>query len=590
MKRYFCLCLLVGLAFGLIVNPQAFGAKTLYDDFSGNFIDSSKWNESEFVREVAGGNLVSKVANNTSTLTARNNTFFQNPSSINSIQCDINPVVVNLDDGTSNRSFARIGGRFYNTQNSGTHEGDIFAAVYIGNRGSGLEAWWGVYESQDENGSTWIEIGSNALAVPGLTLGNFYTVKIDYNGTNGFAFTVAGVGESFTGPARLSASFSSYKGLETGAEGSSGNGYTSALFDNALVNNIAYDDFTNAPLNQDRWQSDEVIREIANNKLRLNKQGFNSTSQTNLRLVSDDIPYLETKVRIESGSKLSPGASGIARIQGYYYNDSRGPGSGQDYNGFEGDVFAQVRLELDYNGDLKAVVWVDRSNSNQTNFTTLFSQNFSTLIDFDTDYTLSIEFRKPMLIFKCNDETLLYKITTPIYTAFGEHRALRSRVYLDPGASGYIKAQFDDVYVDTEQAQATNDAAGEWDFSTSNSYVSGGVNCHSDAPHTGTATITQTGTNVTLVAHDDEADTTFDGIVSGGTYYLTTSIDEDGGTLITNVILALSSKTSGTGKVTYTWTDGIETCNGGFDIAFTKQAEQPVGGASMPWIPLLLGE
>lgn len=588
MQRYFYLCLLLGLAFGLIVNPRAIGAKILYDDFSGNLIDNSKWNENEFVREIAGGNLVSKVANNTSTPSARNYTPFQNPSSINSMECDINPVVINLDDGTSNRSFARIGGRFYNTQNSGTQEGDIFASVYIGNRGSGLEAWWGVYESQDESGSTWIEIGSNALAVPGLTLGNFYSVKIDYNGTNEFTFTVAGVTESFTGPLRLSAPFSSYKGLETGAEGSSGNGYISALFDNVLVNNVAYDDFTNAPLNQSRWQIYEVIREIANGRLRLNWQGSDSTSQISLRLISDDVPYLEAKVRIGSGSQVSIGATGVARIQGYYYNESRGPGSGQDYNQYEGDVFAQVRLVLDDNGDLKANAWVDRSNSDQTNFTTLFSQDFSTLIDFDTDYTLSIEFREPMLIFKCNDETLLYKITTPIYTPFGEHRMLRSRLYLDPGESGYIKAQFDDVYVDSEQAQATYDAAGEWDFSTSNTWVSGGGDCHPDDAHTGTATVTQTGTNVTMVVHDEGGDTSFDGIISDDTYYLTTSLNEDGGTQTTNVILTLSSKTSGAGKVTYTWTNGFETCNGGFDIAFAKQAEQPIKSASMPWIPLLL--
>lgn len=588
MKRHVNWFVFLSVVFFLIVNPQAFGAKTLYDDFSGNLIDNSKWNESEFVREVAGGNLVSKVANNTSTPTARNYTPFQNPSSINSIECDINPVVVNLDNGTSNRSFARIGGRFYNTQNSGTQEGDIFAAVYIGNRGSGIEAWWGVYESQDESGSTWIEIGSNALAVPGLTLGNFYAVKIEYNGANGFTFTVAGVSESFTGPARLSAPFSSYKGLETGAEGSSGNGYTSALFDNVLVNNVAYDDFTNAPLNPAKWQSYEEIREIANNKLRLNRQGFDAISQISSRLPANDLPYIESKVRIESGSQLSSGALGVARIQGYYYNDSRGPGSGQDYNQYEGDVFAQVRLVLDDNGDLKANAWVDRSNSNQTNFTTLFSQDFSTLIDFDTGYTLSIEFREPLLIFKCNDETLLYKITTPIYTPFGGHRMLRSRLYLDPGESGYIKTQFDDIYVDSEQAQATYDAAGEWDFSTSNTWVSGGVYCYPDDAHTGTLTVTQTGTNVTMVAHDEGGYTTFDGIISGDTYYLTTSLNEDGGTQITNVILTLSSKTSGAGKVIYTWTDGIETCNGGFDIAFTKQSEQPVGGASMPWIPLLL--
>ena len=576
MKRYLYWFLFLGLAFVLIFNTQAFAARVLYDDFSGNFIDSSKWNESEFVREVAGGNLVSKVANNTSTTSARNNTSFQNPSSINVIECDITAVVVNFDAGIGNKSFARISGRFYNTLNSGTQSGDIWAGVYIGDRGSGLEAWWEVHESLDDEGNTWGEKGSNTLTVPVLALGNPYTTKIEYDGANGFTFTVAGVSDSFTGPARQGAEFYSYKGLETGVYGSSGTGYASALFDNVFVNNAAYDNFSTAPLDQAKWSNDEEIREIANGKLRLNRLGFDEQSQISLSLPDYDVPYFESKVRIESGSVLSTGARGIARMQGYYYNDSRGPGSGQDYNQYEDNVFVQVLLQLEDNGDRKALAWVGRSNdANETTFTALFSQFFSTLINFDTDYTFSIEFRESMLIFKCNDETLLYKITTPIYTPFGEQRRLRSRVYLDPGESGYIKAQFDDVYVDTQQAQATYDAAGEWDFSTSNTWASGGAGCVPDDPNTGTVTITQTENNVTLVVHDADGDIMFDGIVSGDTYYLTTSLDEDGVTQTINIIFTPSSETSGTGKVTYYWTDGIETCDGGFDIAFTEQAGQP---------------
>jgi hypothetical protein len=30
----------------------------------------------------------------------------------------------------------------------------------------------------------------------------------------------------------------------------------------------------------------------------------------------------------------------------------------------------------------------------------------------------------------------------------GEHRLLRARVYLDTGVSGYVKVQFDDVYIE----------------------------------------------------------------------------------------------------------------------------------------------
>jgi hypothetical protein len=152
MKRYFYLLLLLGLAFGLIFNSQAFAARSLYDDFSGDFIDGSKWRYREYVREVVGGQLISKVGNNTTDEHARNTTKFLNPSSITAIQCDITVVLANLDTGTDPMSFARADGRFYNTLNSGTERGDIWAAVYIGNRGSGLEAWWIVSESLDDEG------------------------------------------------------------------------------------------------------------------------------------------------------------------------------------------------------------------------------------------------------------------------------------------------------------------------------------------------------------------------------------------------------------------------------------------------------
>jgi hypothetical protein len=586
MKRYVYWFLFLGLAFALIVNTHAFAAGALYDNFSGTYIDGLKWNEREFVREVVGGKLVSKVGNAATDANPPNRTSFQNPSSINVIQSDIIVVATNLDSGINPASFARIDGRFYNTANSGTHRGDVYAGVTIGDRGNGLEAWWYVGEALDDEGSSWGDLGTGTLIVPGLAYGNSYTTKIEYNGANGFTFTVAGVSDSFTGPARLAAAFQAYKGLITRifSDGGLGTGYVSALFDNVFINNqgTVYDDFSTAPLDQTKWYQDEEAREIANGKLRLNRLGFDGQSQTTLRLAVDDTPYLEAKVRIESSSQLSPGALGIARIQGYYYNESRGPGSGQDYNEYEDDVFVQIRLQLEDNGNLKAVAMVDRSeDANETTYTSLFSQDFTTNINFDTDYTLSIEFRESMLIFKCNDETLSYEITTPMYTPFGEHRALRSRVYLDPGESGYIKAQFDDVYVE----QATYNASGDWDVSTSNAWVEPQPECGEPGEDdTSTVTITQNGNNVTLVVHTDTGDQTYNGFVSGDTYYFAESFLTPGGTETINITFTLSSVTAGTGQVIFSVTDGIITCSGGFDIAFTKQAGQPVvpvgGGGS----------
>lgn len=127
--------------------------------------------------------------------------------------------------------------------------------------------------------------------------------------------------------------------------------------------------------------------------MRANIIGEGSTRAVNTYLTEKDAPYFEAKVRIDSSSQLSPGTWGIGRIQGYYYNDSRGPGSGQSYNQYEGDVFVQVRLRYNSDGTLSANAYVDRSNDdNESDFRNLFSHDFSVPIALDTDYILSIKF------------------------------------------------------------------------------------------------------------------------------------------------------------------------------------------------------
>jgi hypothetical protein len=192
MKRNMYLGALLVLFFMFVVGARAFGAPALYDDFSDTYIDNGKWDAREFVREVAEGQLVSKIGSSTFNSHARNNTPFENPSSIYAIQCDITIVATTLDTGTSARSFARIDGRFYNTKNSGTQEGDVWAGVYIGDRGNGgLEAWWEIVESLNDLGNSWADIGQGTLIGPdppepddGLTTGIAYTTKIEYNAAN----------------------------------------------------------------------------------------------------------------------------------------------------------------------------------------------------------------------------------------------------------------------------------------------------------------------------------------------------------------------------------------------------------------------
>lgn len=452
MKRPLCSCLILGVAFAVIFNSPAIASRSLYDDFSGNYIDSEKWNEGEFVREVVAGKLVSKVGNHPAANRARNNTAFQDPSTIKAVQCEITLVATNLDTGTDPMSFARVDGRFYNTLNSGTEKGDIWVGIFIGDRGSGLEAWWQVNESLDDEGNSWDEKSSGILNVPGLTYGNPYTVKIEYDGANGFIFTVAGDSNSYTGPARGGPEFTEYKALETWASsnGGSGIGYTFALFDNVYINNLGtvYDTFDTAPLDQTNWKHLEFVREIKDGKLRLTAHSGGEIESTRLHF-AELKSYLEATVTVKNDSWINSGASGQTRIAGDFYNDTYQP---SQYNGYEGNVWAQVYIVYYDNDTLEAKCWIERAtDAYWKDYQKLFGQQFTMQIVLERQYTLSLKFTGTKFIFTCRDtvteteESIQYEITTPVYEPYNQSRELLSRVFGN-GSSGYMAAQFDDVY------------------------------------------------------------------------------------------------------------------------------------------------
>ena len=116
---------------------------------------------------------------------------------------------------------------------------------------------------------------------------------------------------------------------------------------------------------------------------------------------------------------------------------------------------------------------------------------------------------------------------------------------------------------------ATYDATGTWDYSTTGNWVNpGNAGCTAHSDETGTLTLTQTGNSVTIVAHG----ITFTGAVSGASYSLSGSWAEDGETRTMDINLTLSSGTSGSGIISWHWTDGSYSCNGGSNLHMTKRS------------------
>ncbi len=431
----------------------------LYDDFSAPYLDGEKWRTREYVREVIDGKLISKIGNSSSSVNSgefapgvfRNSLLFANPGTVNSIECKVTIVETHLDTATGSQSYAGIFGNFYNKNTIGGATGDIGAGVVIGDRGSGLEAVWIVWEILTDDLTGMKTIGSGTIP------GNFeynkpYNLKLTYGGNNIFFFTANNQEDSFTtGPARERDAVVPFKSIDTNidAENGSNNGFIHAEFDDVYVNNSTsiYDDFSST-LNLSKWNLLEEIREISDGSLRMNIQADGAGDRVNAVLSHSDTDFFETKTRLSSQSIQSLGAVGTARIMGFYYNDSRGPGSGLPFNGHEGNVFAHVRLENDNNGILGCRVGLFRADdADQINWTHLFDELFTTPIYFDTDYTLSIRFIDNQFIFKCDNETIIYTVSTPKYLPYGGYRVLQTRLWLDSGGSGYLKTSYDDVRV-----------------------------------------------------------------------------------------------------------------------------------------------
>ena len=117
---------------------------------------------------------------------------------------------------------------------------------------------------------------------------------------------------------------------------------------------------------------------------------------------------------------------------------------------------------------------------------------------------------------------------------------------------------------------ATYDATGTWDYSTTDNWVNpGNAGCIANPDEIGVAYSTQNGNNCTSVVEG----ITYTGTVSGASYSLSASYAENGRTTTISLNFSLSSSTSGSGTIAWSWTDGYYYCNGGNNISMTKRLD-----------------
>ncbi len=453
----------------------------LYDNFSNDKLDISKWKSLEFVRKVSPeGVLTSKIR--ATNADERNRTTISSGSLIDKLTADIRIVEANRVSGANLEVFGRIAGFFYNADFNSPSDatGEIWAGVFIGDRGEGLEAWWAVQKSLDETYDNFEPLADGVLIDPGiLDFNTFYTIEIEYIGGEVFLFSISGPGitsttELFEGPVFQGPSFDGRKHLVTGINmgGTDGEGDVSADFDNVFIDNILHDDFNTLELHPGRWHERAYIREIVNDKVRLASSSRGPRETT--RLFFKEIkPYIKTDLTVSNDSWVAPGSLGRARIGDYFYNDTYGPGSGLPYNDHEGETFFRIYIDQVNAGPLRAACGAFRTDTpNDTAWTTLFDYTFPIPIVPDRAYTISIHFLNPQVIFTCKDtvtqveETFEYMIPTPTYPSSQTYRQLSSRVW----GTGTMDATFDNVYVADAQFNNVGDELAV-DFKTAGIWI-----------------------------------------------------------------------------------------------------------------------
>ena len=213
-----------------------------------------------------------------------------------------------------------------------------------------------------------------------------------------------------------------------------------------------YDTFDSSPMDKDKWRWHDLVRAVSNGKLNMSVQSYGEYVLYAVA-TGEKTSFVKTSILVDSESYVSEGNWGYSRIRlgRLFYNESRGPGSGQEYNGQNGDIGATIGIILDGDGVLRAYAKILVRDP----YEEIFLQHFSASIQFDTEYELSMEFTGNSIIFTCNSETLIYPILGPVYPPSSEGASIQALVNGPSENCNYIKAQIDNFSFDKDNLYDT---------------------------------------------------------------------------------------------------------------------------------------
>lgn len=452
---------ILGISLLFLSVPQISFALVLYDDFSTTSINEDKWQQSEWAREIQGGQLRIKLRSTINTTeVAQGNLTFQNPASINSVEAKVTPQAFNNTSG-ARVTAAYIMGRFFNdgTGSPGQYTGDILAQIVIGGSGTSPVAFWSVYRythPTDPNQQVLIDDGNFSLP---LILGTQYTLTMAWNGTQ-FTFKISDGNttqeQNFAPGLTVTEARMPLKLFGSRISGNAGREATvEALFDDIKINGSpdVYEDFTGDTIDSAKWTYYDVVRDVDNGEIRLKRR--TSTADTGV-LSSIGLELTNPGLIKAMQAQVTPltynnpnGVDAKAGISGRYYNDGT-------LNDWVGDIIAGVGIGGTATNPVASWAITRHTDSTDTNITEIVDTgDFSTPITLGTPYTLYISWDGASFVFKVNDETLNYTPTTAIHPPNHPMRRLQARMRTPGGQESFIEAKYDDVMIEWATFQGT---------------------------------------------------------------------------------------------------------------------------------------
>jgi hypothetical protein len=471
------LLVLLSVASFVWPGPASVEAMTLYDDFSGNLIDTNRWDTYEFVREIQDNRLISKVVTIGGLQT--NNLTIKTPSPVAEIDTDITIVDVQSSTpgaGQQTSAGARISGYFYNdgTGSSGSTLGEVQGVIFLGTVNGGSVAQWIVCK-MNAAGSC---ITLNYANLPiGISLGTTYNVSLKWeSGIKRFTFSVNGTSQTWTSSDTTVVSpYSSNKSIGTYTNTTPGTSlYAEALaaFDNVTVkdgsgNVLWTDDFSSPVIDATKWSAYDFAREQKNGSLRervrIPAGTPNDTVQSNLTFPDpDNINEIQADVTVTSFNNAGSETPRVT-LNGRFYND--GTGSTGSYIG---DIGA--RVVIGGSGTAPVGQWNVQRYTSATDSgaaSTLGSGTFTLTPSLDTSYNLYLHWDGSSFTFKINGETHTYTPASPYLPAGPPNmpwKALQTRIATTHNAEASVAALYDNVWTDYPKsfltASVNTDAGG----------------------------------------------------------------------------------------------------------------------------------